>query len=263
MLDSNLCILSDGSWLLLKRKFVDLMTIPIVWKLALGSMIALVLTLLIYPKLAQRFGWRFAKPTRWQRSLLRLTSALLIASLFLLSPIGLKLGSRGLVAFLPADAGEPVDAIVILGRGPGLQPSRIQAAADLWRQQRAPLIFASGYGDALSMVQDLKQQGIPEAAVDGENCSRTTNENAQLTAYVLKPKGVERILLVTDRPHMLRSLLTFQSFGFNVTPHVTDFPELSQRDKALLLLHEYGGIVSYGLRGRFFPRVAPDLDQTA
>lgn len=53
---------------------------------------------------------------------------------------------------------------------------------------------------------------------------------------------------------MLRSLLTFESVGFEVTPIPSPLPrEIGRRGKATLVLREYAGLVTYGLRGRFLP----------
>ena len=141
------------------------------------------------------------------------------------------LANAALVRGLPRDSGTTADAIVILGRGDNLRATRINVAAELWRQGRAPQIFASGRGDGRQMVKKLKKVGIPVETLDDENCSQTTAENADFTAALLQPRGIESIILVTDPPHMLRSLLTFRSAGFRVTPHPSPLPPLPQRGK--------------------------------
>jgi uncharacterized SAM-binding protein YcdF (DUF218 family) len=128
-------------------------------------------------------------------------------------------------------------------------------AAQLWKANRAPLLFASGQGDAEEIAQLLEQQGIPSAAIDGEPCSRTTEENARFTATQLRPRHIQRIILVTDPPHMLRSLLTFQSLGFETIPHPNPLPAaLSIEKRGLLVFREYFGLLSYELKGRFSAR---------
>ncbi|MBO3464480.1 YdcF family protein, partial [Aetokthonos hydrillicola] len=83
---------------------------------------------------------------------------------------------------------------------------------------------------------------------------RTTQENALFTASILQPRQVKQILLVTDSPHMLRSLLTFRRLGFDVIPHISPIPpKLTPTKTAMLVFYEYMGLVSYGLEGRFFP----------
>lgn len=180
------------------------------------------------------------------------------------APIGMKLGNQLLMSFLPQDAGQPVDAIVVLGRGQALRPERTQVAAELWQAERAPLVFTSGWGDAKPIARGLIKRGVPEQAIDGEPCSRTTEQNAQFTAALLQPRGVQQILLVTDPPHMLRSYLTFRSLGFRVIPHPNPLPpELNTRRESFLIVREYLGLVSYGLLGRFFPREAPPAEVIA
>jgi hypothetical protein len=57
---------------------------------------------------------------------------------------------------------------------------------------------------------------------------------------------------------MLRSLLTFRSLGFTVIPHLSPLPpDLPQGKKAVMVFYEYMGLVSYGLRGRYFPQSIP------
>jgi uncharacterized SAM-binding protein YcdF (DUF218 family) len=196
-----------------------------------------------------------ARPLRRLRWASRFSWLILAVYLLVNTSVFINVGNRFLVQFLPNDTGEPVDAIVILGRGSELRPQRVDAAVELWQRDRAPLIFASGRGDGQEIVQSLGQHGIPQTAVDGESCSRTTEENAQYTALLLKPQGVRKILLITDPPHMLRSLLTFRSFGFRVIPHSSTIPpSVDEGRLRFLLVREWIGLFGYGLRGRYFPR---------
>lgn len=192
---------------------------------------------------------------RWKRRT-SLAGLLLVLLYSLgLSPLGTQLGGKGLALLIPRDGGQPADAIVVLGRGPDFRPSRVQVAAELWRQQRAPLIFASGRGDATEIGRMLEATGVPAAAIDGEPCSATTNENALFTAALLQPQGIKRLILVTDPPHMARSLLTFRSLGFEVIPHPSPVPNsLGRRGQQFLVLREWAGLIGYGIMGRYFAR---------
>lgn len=195
--------------------------------------------------------------SRWKRKVVWAGGLITAAYLSLFSPAVAQLGNGFLAALVPADLGQPADAIVVLGRGPGLRPSRVALAAELWRQQRAPQIFASGRGDAIEIAQLLTAQGIPASAVDGEPCSATTEENAQFTAAILQPQGVQRILLISDPPHLLRSLLTFQSLGFEVMAQASPLPgNLSRPQDRFLVVREWVGLVAYGMMGRYFARQA-------
>ena len=174
----------------------------------------------------------------------------------------LILASKGLVAFLPTDSGAVTDAIVVLGRGGPYSADRVNVAAELWQAKRAPTIFTSGNEDAISMVEQLEAKGIPQRVLDGEDCSLTTEENAVFTTAILKSQKIQQILLVTDPPHMLRSLLLFRAFGFTVIPHTSPAPAFFDfKTKAFITLREGTGLISYGLRGLYFPQQSPGKNQ--
>lgn len=199
--------------------------------------------------------------TRWRRLILGVTGGVMALYLLILSPKVAQVGNYFLSGLVPTDSGHSTDAIVVLGRGPQLQASRVKVAAQLWQQQRASLVFASGRGDAPKIIHMLEDLGLPPEALDGEPCSATTEENARFTAAILQPRGIHRIVLVTDPPHMLRSLLTFQSFGFDVTPHMSPLPNTFKKPgDGLLVFREWFGLIAYGLMGRYFTRqVAPEM----
>lgn len=228
--------------------------VALTWGLANYSeapalLLATLLTVAVVPLVFRQFPWKY-----------RVSGAgfiLLILFLLFSSRTFIGVSNRLLVSLIPSDRGETADAIVILGRGEELRPARMDMATQLWQEGRAPRLFVSGWGDAHPIADGLKQRGIPESAIDGEPCSRTTEENALFTAALLQPQGVKRILLVTDAPHMLRSLLTFRSLGFTVVPHPNSLPAISKRQKGYLVYREYFGLLSYGVLGRFKSREAP------
>jgi uncharacterized SAM-binding protein YcdF (DUF218 family) len=172
---------------------------------------------------------------------------------------------RPLTMFLPRDLGTKQQAIVILGRGKPLQAERIDSAIQLWRAQRAPVIFSSGIWDTPVILRALAAQGIPSSASDGENCSTTTVENAQFSAAILQPQGIRKILLVTDGPHMWRSLLEFKAQGFTVIPHISPLPALHWMSYADVVWREYSFLISTsiraGLAGRRVALQRPALPQ--
>jgi uncharacterized SAM-binding protein YcdF (DUF218 family) len=220
------------------------------WLTKPNQVIPLLTILSILPWVLPRLPWK---------RFISLTSVILLL-IYLLgsSPVMFGIGNRLLAGLTPNDSGQNADAIVILGRGGDLRQERVDVAAQLWQAQRAPLLFASGWGDATQIAEMLVDKGIPQPAVKGEPCSRTTEENALFTAALLQPQGIRRILLVTDAPHMLRSLLTFRSFGFEVIPSPNSLPaSLPFKHKMVLLLREYAGLFGYGILGRFSPRDVP------
>jgi uncharacterized SAM-binding protein YcdF (DUF218 family) len=208
---------------------------------------------IVLPLLTAMIAARWVLPwRRWRRLISRSGIAVLIGYIAISTPIAANLGGRALTAMIPADTGQTADAIVILGRGGQLRPSRVQVATQLWRQERAPAIFASGRGDALEIGSMLAEQGVADEAIDGEHCSATTNENAKFTAAILQPQGVKTIILVTDPPHMMRSVLTFKSLGFDVIPHSSPIPTgLDKNRQNFLVVREWMGLISYGMMGRY------------
>lgn len=237
MLTSIACPGSVSSWVAFAASLSAWMVQPLV---ILPGLVLLFLLVSLIPALRRR---RFLRTG---------TIALNLIYLLIIFPPTIRGAETLLAHAIPQDSGITVDAVVILGRGAPLNPSRAKAAAALWQEHRAPLIFASGISDAPKLIRLLEKRGIPPASLQGEECSRTTYENAQYTAALLQPQGVRNILLVTDAPHMLRSLLTFRSFGFRVIPAISSSLEkLNPQNRAKLVLREYMGLVSYGLLGRF------------
>ena len=134
------------------------------------------------------------------------------------------------------------DAIVVLGGAmappsPGMPYPDLGSAADrvwhaarVFRAGKAPLVLASGGSDAQVthvpesevMAGLLRELGVPASAILQERASRNTRENAQLSAAVLRPKGVRSILLVTSALHMARARAEFERAGFQVVPAATD-----------------------------------------
>lgn len=240
MLDSTSCLpYSTDIWHIIGEQLFNQLTIPI------PAMLLLALIGLVWFK--RKLPWR-------QQSINLGVVLLLFYSTTILLPAA-KGANFILVKFLPTDSGAAADAIVVLGRGDELRNSRVEVAAELWKANRAPKIFASGVGDADEIVQRLRGKGIPKQVLSSEHCSKTTEENAQFMAKVLQPQGKKQIILVTDPPHMLRSLLTFRSLGFQVIPHPSPLPpSFDSKEKAFLTYKEYIKFAGYGLLGRFLPK---------
>ncbi|HEY9670314.1 MAG TPA: YdcF family protein [Waterburya sp.] len=217
------------------------------------------LFLLLFLFIVWGIHWILKNPSRrrWLRSP---KGFLLLFGVTALLPLFVLGANQSLTAFLPSDPGTPADAIVVLGRGWPLMHDRVNTTAELWQAKRAPKIFASGRKDAPNLIELLEEKGIPQQVLDGENCSLTTDENAVFTAAILQPQGIRRIILVTDKAHMLRSLLVYRAYGFKVIPHISPVPvHWNPKERGLLKVREYGGIFNYGVRGLFFPQRLSDL----
>ncbi len=102
------------------------------------------------------------------------------------------------------------DVIVVLGGGNHERPLR---AAELFRQHVAPRILITGAGDDGINLQLLLQSGVPAGAIEVENKSLTTRENAEFTLQRLRAEKVQRVVLVTSWYHARRALKTFEHFA--------------------------------------------------
>ncbi|NES83431.1 MAG: YdcF family protein [Moorea sp. SIO2B7] len=157
---------------------------------------------------------------------------------------------------------------------------RVLYAAKLYRDQKAPLIIASGgrvkwqggeKAESADMAQLLEMMGVPHSAIIQEPNSLNTYQNAVNVRQILEKRGIKRVLLVTSAMHMPRSLLIFKRQGIEAIPAPTDFlvseQEIEQTNnskEAIILnilpnadrlatttkaLKEYIGTVVYRLRG--------------
>ena len=133
---------------------------------------------------------------------------------------------------LSRDTPGQADVIVVPGAGlteactPNLNGvRRVLLAARLYRAGRAPqMLIAGGHPrtGALKctvagvMAQLAVEIGIPPEAVHTERESRSTHENAEFSAPILRQMGAKRILIVTDRLHMVRAVASYAHYGFAI-----------------------------------------------
>jgi uncharacterized SAM-binding protein YcdF (DUF218 family) len=114
--------------------------------------------------------------------------------------------------FLCVDSGNvtAADVIIVLGGGNHERPVR---AAELFRQHVAPRIIHTGEGDDAINRQILLQAGVPAGAIQIENKSLTTRENAEFTIQLLRAEKIHRAVIVTSWYHSRRALETFQHYA--------------------------------------------------
>lgn len=171
---------------------------------------------------------------------------------------------RAIAPLLTQDTSAAADAIVILGAGvvgdciPNNNAvRRVLLAAELWHQQRAPLVLnVGGSGEASCPVsvaaQNLARElGIPQSSLRLETVSRSTRENGELSAPLLRGWGVQRVLLVTDRLHMRRASGVFRRLGFDVEQASVPIYEGHEDNVSMLRagLREYAALAYYRFRG--------------
>ena len=186
--------------------------------------------------------------TRWATLGRRL---LIISAVFLaiagFSPLGKLLLYPLEQRFPPwkASLGAP-DGIIVLGGGidPDLSAAhgraaflhaadRIVAAAALaWKYPSARILYSGGNANLIAgdsakeadyAVSVLESLGIARERVTTERRSRNTQENAEFSKAIAKPRDGERWLLVTSAFHMPRSMGLFRKAGFVVEPYPADW----------------------------------------
>ena len=223
--------------------------------------------------------------------LARFGRRLLIAAIVLLvicgfSPLGNLLLYPLESRFPPWDpsAGAP-DGIIVLGasieadlsvahgtpvvRG---SPDRIIAAAALARRYpNARVVFSGGSANLVS--NDAREAdfagaifeslGVDKSRLIMERESRNTQENAEFSKALVKPKEGERWVLVTSAFHMPRSVGLFRKAGFAVEPYPVDW-RVGGRDDLMTLsnvaveglartdlaVREWMGLIAYRITGK-------------
>lgn len=177
-----------------------------------------------------------------------------------------------------AALGQRADAIVVLGSGrergdlawgtdqpTGIGLERQRYAARLAKASGLPVLTTGGlhYGTPPSEAQlmaDSMQADFGVAVRWKEERSRTTWENAQMSAEMLLPEGIKRVVVVTQAWHMSRAVWSFEQAGFEVIPAPVGFlgqdnarplggwlPEFKSIWQSGQLMNEAVGLVGYRL----------------
>lgn len=122
---------------------------------------------------------------------------------------------------VPSREGECQVADAIVAISGGDTTARTMEAVRLYQQGWAPrLVFSGAAQDKNSpsnaaVMRDIaKRAGVPEDVITIEEYSRTTKQNAEQTAELLKDDNLDSIILVTSGYHQRRARLEFQKqFG--------------------------------------------------
>jgi uncharacterized SAM-binding protein YcdF (DUF218 family) len=143
-------------------------------------------------------------------------------------------------------------------------------AVGLYRKARPCPVVVCGGGDdssgptAAEMMRDfLVEQGVARPDIVLEGRSTTTYQSAVGAGKLLRARGIEKIVLVTDAAHLPRSRACFAAQGLRVTPSgcyyratrlsggLLDFlPSAGAAAEVEQALHEWLGLAWYRLRGR-------------
>ena len=215
----------------------------------------------------------------------RLGDAMIAAAVGLLlllsTPLVSALALRTLETYPPLPPGliaVDAQAIVLLGGdatpasaeygdetvGP-MSLERLRYAADVHRRSGLPILVSGGaLGAAKRPVGELmrdvlaKEFRVPVRWT--ESASRTTAENASLSAAILRQEGVTKVLLVTHAWHMKRSVAAFERAGLKVVAaptRATQAPEWRVDNflpsaggmlRSYHAMHEWLGLAWYAMR---------------
>jgi uncharacterized SAM-binding protein YcdF (DUF218 family) len=118
--------------------------------------------------------------------------------------------------------GFEAEAIVVLGCGVRSRlVRRVECGVRLYHAGAAPLLLLSGGGrgaepEAAIMRRLALAAAVPDRALLVEPNSRNTWENARESAWLLRQRGLRRVVLVSDRPHLPRAALLFRLAGLEI-----------------------------------------------
>lgn len=124
-----------------------------------------------------------------------------------------------------SDEARPVDAIVVMGaaqydgRPAGVLTARLDQVLLLWQRGLAPLIVTTGgnrpgdrFTEAQASATYLMDRGVPAAAI--AQVGGTTSYDELFAARdLLRERGLDRVLLVSDPYHSLRIRLVAEELG--------------------------------------------------
>ena len=149
------------------------------------------------------------------------------------------------------DEAVPSDAIIVLGAAAyDARPSpvfeeRLRHGIDLYQRGMAGrLIFTGGYGGRGARYSEAQvgrryalRHGVAPEAILIESVSRTTRQNLQQAARLMRSNGLRRAIVVSDPLHMARALRLSREAGIEAlgspTP-TTRFRSFSTQWKFLL-----------------------------
>ena len=163
-------------------------------------------------------------------------------------------------------------AIVILGGGlrrrapeigadaPGMHAVlRLIEGGKIARATHLPLLVSGSARETAAMRRFIEEDlQLPVRWVEG--ASTDTHDNAVFTARLLRPQGIDRIILVTSSAHMARAAAEFTAAGFDVTAAPAEMwtrdetgplvfvPSVSALDRSHTALYEWAGKIVLVLR---------------
>ncbi|MCC6574565.1 MAG: YdcF family protein [Planctomycetes bacterium] len=180
-------------------------------------------------------------------TLIALTMLLCVSSFIALISLGAEapVGAKADCIFVPGAAvwrkRKPSEAL----------EARLLKAVQLYRAGAAPLIVVSGggvgdYQEADVMADWLVEHGVPAGAIIRERESRTTRENAQLSAPLLHKRGIKSAIAVSQWFHLGRVRVCLEQEGIQTFAVNCRGPKLVS--EPIFLIKEIFGLPIYAMR---------------
>ena len=143
------------------------------------------------------------------------------------------------------DSAQRADAIVVLGaaqyagRPSPVLEARLDHAIRLYRRGIAPILIVTGgkaAGDITSEAETsaryARHNGVPASAILLEDESRSTTEQMHAVGRMVRSRELASVVLVSDRFHMLRLLLTAWKLNLKAYGSPTRSSPISLTDTA-------------------------------
>src|SRR5258706_4506767 len=193
------------------------------------------------------------------RSLVRLLLAGMVASLLVATWATFRIWDVG-----NHDDRPVADRIVVLGaaqyngRPSAILKARLEHAIDLYHDGVARYVIVTGGkadGDVTTEAASARAyaigRGVPANAILSEDQGRTTLESLRGAAAILRDRGLQTAVFVSDRTHMLRVLRIARDEGITAycSPTTTNPSASNLHHRARSLIHELGGLTLYFVTG--------------
>lgn len=158
----------------------------------------------------------------------------------------------------------PADAIVVMGaaqydgRPSPVFAARLDHAIALYHQGIAPRLIVTGgkrEGDRTTEAASARlyaiRREVPDDAILVEDQSRTTLQSIRLVAALMRERGLESAVFVSDPSHMLRVLRMASDEGISAqgSPTRTSPLERDPIRSADALIRELGALAIYVVSG--------------
>lgn len=211
------------------------------------------------------FVFKKSKPSRG----LSVCLGILVIHVLGVSNLFVTVVSLPLRSWVPENSMKNADAIVVhgssahrIGAPTSGSSERGYLGAEAFLKGRAPLLLVMGYsptdslGSAKAMRIIAQGMDVPQSKILIAG-GRTTYEEAQIGAPLLRKRGIKSIILVSSWYHMPRVQAVWRAQGFDVITHTYlpkldlwgDFLDWRNLQKLRWVCHEYAGFLVYRLRG--------------